>query len=104
MTVFDTMAATIFADPNLAAVALYRPGGAGMGTEIRVLRTNPDRVGNFGAGRFIQATCLIESRTIDTPDLAEGDTFEIASILYTVQADPRRDNDRRIWTAEVMEP
>jgi hypothetical protein len=42
MTAFVQTIDTLFADPHLARVALYRPGGEGDGVPVRVVARQPD--------------------------------------------------------------
>ena len=101
MTAFTAAATALFRDPNIAVDALYRPGGIGSGVAIRVIRSAPDQVAAFGEGRFVTDTVLIAVRVADAPDLASGDTIEVNGVLFEVRADPVRDADRLVWSAEA---
>ncbi|GAB4227818.1 MAG: hypothetical protein Kow0032_07350 [Methyloligellaceae bacterium] len=101
MNAFSGAADVLFRDPNLAADAIYRAGGQGAGQNVRVIMRNPDRVAEFGGGRFVADTYSLSVRTSDVPQLEEGDTFEIESAVYAVQCEPLRDARRLMWKAEV---
>ena len=101
MTAFAIAATTLFRDPNIAVDALYRPGGIGLCVAIRVIRSAPDQVAAFGEGRIVTDTVLIAVCVADAPDLASGDTIEVNGLLFEVRADPVRDADRLVWSAEA---
>ena len=101
MTAFDLATDSLFADQNLAVDALLRIGGTGPTQAIRVIRAMPDRFANFGEGRFVVDTVLLNIRLADAPMLSAGDTVEIAGQLHEVQGTPTRDTDRLVWLAEA---
>ena len=101
MTAFDLATDSLFADQNLAVDALMRLGGTGPAQAIRVIRAMPDRFANFGEGRFVVDTVLLNIRPADAPVLTAGDTVEIAGQFHEIQGTPARDSDRLIWLAEA---
>ena len=101
MTAFDLATDSLFVDQNLAVDALMRLGGIGPAQAIRVIRAMPDSFANFGEGRFVVDTVLLNIRFADAPVLAAGDTVEIAGQLHEVQGTPTRDSDRLVWLAEA---
>ena len=101
MTAFAIAAVAMFRDSNIAVDALYRPGGIGLGVPIRVIRSALDQVAAFGEGRFVTDTMLIAVCVADAPDFASGDTIEVKGVLFEVRADPVRDADRLVWSAEA---
>ena len=101
MTAFDLATDSLFTDPNLAVDALLRLGGAGPAQPIRVIRAMPDRFANFGEGRFVVDSVLLNIRLADAPALSAGDTVEIGGQLHEVQGTPTRDSDRLVWLAEA---
>jgi hypothetical protein len=103
VTVFEAAAAALFRDPNMAAEAIYRPGGIGGGTLVRVIRSAPDRFAPYGEGRFVTDSVGLDVAVADAPGLAEGDTVEIGGTLYTIRGAPIRDADRLVWSAEARE-
>jgi hypothetical protein len=103
VTAFDVAALAIFGDRNMAEDALHRVAGIGAGTATRAVRRAPDQVSAFSEGRFVSDTILLDVPTASVPLLAVGDTIEIGASIYEVRADPTRDADRLIWTAEARE-
>lgn len=108
MTVFEDAIDDLFADPNLARDALWRAGGTGVAVPVRIVLRQPDRIGRFGETRLLAATTVVEVRTAEAPELAEGDVFEIpgsgpgqAGEAFVVQGEPVRDSERLVWTAEL---
>lgn len=101
MTAFDLAADSLFNDPNLAADGLLRLGGTDPAQSIRVIRTMPDRFANFGDGRFVVDTVLLNIRLSDAAVLSAGDTVEIAGPLFEISGTPTRDTARLVWLAEA---
>ena len=101
MTAFDLAVDSLFADPNLAVDAFLRLDGTGAALAIRVIRAMPDRFANFGEGRFVVDTVLLNIRLADAPVLSAGDTVEIAGQLHEIRGAPSRDTDRLVWLAEA---
>jgi hypothetical protein len=101
MSVFGTAIDDLFADPNLACDAVWRAGGVGPGTFIRVIARQPDRIGEFGETHFIAATHLFDVRVNEVALPAAGDTLEIDRDLFIVQGEPMRDSERLVWTLEA---
>jgi hypothetical protein len=101
LTAFDLAADSLFADQNLAVDALLRVGGTGPAQPIRVISAMPDRLANFGEGRFVVDTVLLNIRLSDATELSAGDTVEIAGQLHEVSGTPTRDTNRLVWLAEA---
>ena len=101
MTAFAAALGAIFADPNLSIGAVYRAGGAGEGTPVRVMRRAPDSITDFGTGRFVTSSLRIDVLMADVAQLAAGDTFEIGAELLEVRGEPMRDTEHLVWTAEA---
>lgn len=101
MTAFDLATDTLFNDPNLATDGLLRIGGTDPAQSIRVIRAMPDRFANFGDGRFVVDTVLLNIRLCDAAELSAGDTVEIAGQLFEVNGTPTRDTGRLVWLAEA---
>ena len=91
----------LFADPNLGVDAIYRTGGEALGTMIRAIARQPDRVGTFGETRIATETTIIDIRTSDINAPAEGDTLEMNGTIYVIQGEPIRDAERLVWTIEA---
>jgi len=101
MTAFAHALDILFTDPNLSLAALYRAGGAGAGQPVRVIRRMPDRLANFGEGRFVTDAVMVDLLIAEVPDLAAGDTLEIGNALYELRGQPLRDSERLTWAAEA---
>jgi len=84
----------------MAVDALYRAGGEGSGTPVRVIRKAPDQLANFGDSRFVTDTLTLDVRVAEVPGLATGDTLEIAGELFEVRSGPIRDRERLVWSTE----
>lgn len=91
----------LFADSNLARVAIWRAGGGGDGVAIRVIVRRPDQVVDFSGTRITTATTLFDIRISEAPTLAEGDTIEVDGEVLVVQGEPLRDAERLVWTADT---
>jgi hypothetical protein len=90
----------IFADPTLAAAAIYRPLGR-PSFPVRVLRRRPDQAVSFGGATIVTPAVLFEVRTAEVPEPAAGDEIVIDGIVHVVQGAPRRDLARLVWTLEA---
>lgn len=93
----------LFRNPALGVDAIYRAGGAGDPVLARVIRRAPDRLVNFTEGRFVAETVILDVRVSQVPELARGDTLEIAGVVYEVRSEPVRDSERLIWSADARE-
>lgn len=100
MNAFAAAIDLLFEDPNMAVDALYRAGGEGSGTPVRVIRKAPDQLANFGDSRFVTDTLTLDVRVAEVPSLATGDTLEIAGELFEVRSEPVRDRERLVWSTE----
>ena len=74
MTVFSAAIDDLFADPNIACVAVWRAGGVGDGINVRVVTRRPDQVVGFGDSRAILPTMLIDVRRSEVSEPASGDS------------------------------
>lgn len=99
---FDVAMAAIFRDGNMATVAVHQVGGFGPETSVRVLRRSGDVQQGWAGAQIVSDGQMIEVQVGDLAVLAEGDTFRIGGALYRVQGEPQRDEDRRIWRADVI--
>lgn len=101
MNAFSAAIDAIFADPNMAADALWLQGGASPGVPVRVVFRAPDEVTEFGAARIQQATTTIDVRVSDVTKPTVSDRFSIGGEFFTVQGTPRRDVRRLMWTVDL---
>jgi hypothetical protein len=93
---------------SLAVDALWRAGGEGEGTALRVMVRGPDVVAAYGETEVVVDTHRVDVQTADVPELAEADTFEVVDeesafngVVLKVLGDPRRDSERLTWRAEA---
>lgn len=103
MPAFAAAINALFADPNIAREAIWRAGGEGEGTSVRIVWRSPDQVTDFGGGRFVSRGRFLDVRISECGGLAAGDTFEIDGATYAVQGEPLRDDEGLIWATEVHE-
>ncbi len=101
MTVFATAINDLFADPNIARDAVWRPGGIGDGIPVRAIIRRPDRNAEFGDVAVHTATAVFEVRVSEVPAPAEGDTITLAGETFVVQGEPARDAERLVWTLDT---
>lgn len=101
MTAFSAAIDDLFADPNLARVAIWRAGGGGDGVAVRVIARRPDRVAEFGETSIHAETTIVDIRVNEAPTLAEGDTIEVDGEALIVQGEPLRDAERLVWTVDT---
>jgi hypothetical protein len=101
MSVFAAAIDALFADPNLASDAVYRPGGAGPGVRVRIVVRQPDRIGDFGDTRLRTGTMVFDIRVAEIVAPAEGDTIVVDGSSYVIQGEPVRDAERLVWTIEA---
>ncbi|MCP5364105.1 MAG: hypothetical protein H6905_02535 [Hyphomicrobiales bacterium] len=101
MTAFALAFDTLFADPNLGRIAVYRVGGAGSDIPVRIILRRTDEIGNFGETRIIAETVVIDVPVSEIAAPAEGDTFTIGGETFVVQGEPVRDAERLVWTLEA---
>jgi len=91
----------LFADPNLARDAVWRPGGIGDGIPVRVITRRPDREVEFGDIAVHTATAVFEVRVAEVPAPAAGDTITLDGETFVVQGEPLRDAERLIWSVDT---
>jgi hypothetical protein len=102
MTAFGAMLDTLFGDPNIALDAVYRVGGAGAGTTVRVTAVRPDEIVNFGETRIRTGVSRFQLRASQVAVPAENDTLEIAGTVYRVQGAPAIDAERLVWSLDCV--
>jgi hypothetical protein len=98
--IFTAAIDDLFADPSIAADALWRVGGADPAIPVRVILRLADRVSDFGDARFASSTAVLEVRVSEVPAPASGDTVETRGRLLIVQGEPLADALRLVWTVE----
>ena len=98
MTVFTTAMDRIYANPSMAAAAVWISATTSEERPIRVIRRAPNRITEFGAGRFISDTMMVDVRL---PDPRPGDLIVIGADSFTIQGEPVRDRERLIWSLDL---
>ncbi len=101
MNVFAVAMDCIYANPSMAAAALWISATTSEERTIRVIRRAPDRITEFGAGRFVSDTMMVDVRLSDLPDPRPGDLIVIGTDSLTIQAEPIRDRERLIWALDL---
>jgi len=101
MSVFAAAIDRIFTHPSMAIAALWISATTSEERPIRVIRRAPDRITDFGAGRFVSDTMMVDVRVYDLPDPRSGDLIVIGTDSFTIQGEPIRDRERLIWTLDL---
>ncbi len=101
MSVFEAALGRIFGNASMAAEALWISATTSDERPIRVIRRAPDRITEFGAGRFVSATMVVDVQVSDLPDPRPGDLIVIGTESFTLQGEPTRDRERLIWTLDL---
>lgn len=102
MTAFSVAMRMIFADRNMAADAVWYPGGTGPGVAIRAVESAPDEVQDFGQSRVASATLKVDVRVSEMTTPAKGDVIMIGAARYMVQSAPRKDALALIWELALV--
>jgi len=101
MSVFAAAIDRIFTHPSMAIAALWISATTSEERPIRVIRRAPDRITDFGAGRFVSDTTMVDVRVYDLPDPRSGDLIVIGADSFTIQGEPLRDRERLIWALDL---
>lgn len=98
---FALAAAAMFADRNIAREAVFRAGGSGPDTPVRIILRRPDQVTGFGDGRYVTGALEVKVPATSVPQLVQGDVFETSDGVFEVRGAPRLDAHGLIWTGEA---
>ena len=101
MSVFAAAMDRIFTHASMAAPALWISATTSEERSIRIIRRAPDRVTDFGAGRFVSDTTVVDVRVADLPAPRPGDVIVIGADSHIIQGEPLRDRERLIWTLDL---
>ncbi len=101
MTVFAAAMDRIYANPSMAAAAVWISATTSEERPIRIIRRAPDRITEFGAARFVSDTLMMDVRVSDLPDPRPGDLIVIGVDNFTIQGEPVRDRERLIWSLDL---
>ena len=85
----------------MAIAALWISATTSEERPIRVVRRAPDRITEFGAGRFVSDTAMVDVRLSDLAEPRPGDLIVIGADSFTVQGEPIRDRERLIWSLDL---
>ncbi len=102
MTVFTAAMDRIYSNPSMAVAALWMSATTSEERTIPVIRRAPDRITEFGAGRFVSDTMIVDVRVYDLPDPRPGDLIVIGADSFTVQGEPMRDREQLIWSLSLQ--
>ena len=91
----------IFTHASMAAPALWISATTSEERPIRVIRRAPDRITEFGAGRFVSDTMMVDVRVSDLPEPRMGDLIVIGTDSFTIQSEPTRDRERLVWSLDL---
>ena len=101
MSVFAAAIDRLFTHASMAAPALWISATTSEERPIRFIARAPDHVTDFGAGRFVSDTTVVEVRVTDLPAPRPGDLIVIGAESHVIQGEPLRDRDRLIWTLDL---
>ena len=101
MSVFAAAMDRIFTHTSMAAPALWISATPSEERPIRIIRRATDRVTDFGAGRFVSDTMVVDVRVADLPAPRPGDVIVIGADSHVIQGEPLRDRERLIWTLDL---
>lgn len=91
----------IFSHAVMAVPALWISASTSEERTIRIITRAPDRVTDFGAGRFVSDTTMVDVRVADLPAPRPGDLIVIGADSHVIQGEPLRDRERLIWTLDL---
>ena len=101
MDAFAAATDAVFADPNIARVAIWHQGEVGSGVAVRVTVRRPDQIVGFGDSRAILPTVLIDVRRSEVAEPAGGDTVEFDGDTFEIITPPIADSLRLVWVCEA---
>jgi hypothetical protein len=101
MSVFEAALGRIFGNPSMAVAAVWISAATSEERTVRVMRRATDRITEFGAGRFVSDTMMVDVRVSDLPEPRSGDLLVIGADSFILQGEPVRDRERLIWTLDL---
>ena len=101
MNAFAAAMDRIYANPSMAAAAVWISATTSEERPIRVIRRAPDRITEFGAARFVTDTMMVDVRVSDLPEPRTGDLIVIGADSFTIQGEPVRDRERLFWSMDL---
>ncbi|WP_374396235.1 hypothetical protein [Tabrizicola sp.] len=101
MSVFEAALGRIFGNPSMAVAAVWISATTSEERPIRVIRRAPDRITEFGAGRYVSDSTMVDVRLSDLPEPRPGDLLVIGADSFVLQGEPVRDRERLVWTLDL---
>ena len=101
MSIFEAALGRIFGNPSMAVAAVWISATTSEERPIRVIRRAPDRITEFGAGRFVSDSIMVDVRLSDLPAPRPGDVIVIGTDSHVIQGEPLRDCEWLIWTLDL---
>ena len=101
MSIFEAALGRIFGNPSMAVAAVWISATTSEERPIRVIRRAPDRITEFGAGRFVSDSIMVDVRLSDLPAPRPDDVIVIGTDSHVIQGEPLRDRERLIWTLDL---
>ena len=101
MNAFASAMDRIYANPSMAAAAVWTSATTSEERPIHVIRRAPDRITDFGAGRFVSDTMMVDVRVSDLSEPRTGDLIILGADSFTIQGEPVRDRERLIWSLDL---
>ncbi|MCF7700548.1 head-tail joining protein [Loktanella sp. M215] len=101
MTAFAAAIDVIFADPHVAANAVWTTAATSEVIPVRVIRKSPDVLQGFGGAQFQSESNMFDLRKSEIDAPAKGDTFVVGMARYVVQSEPMLDRLQLVWTLDV---
>lgn len=102
MTAFSVAMTAIFADPNMAADAVYMPQGSVPHQTVRIILSRPDIERDYGESRILVDTISIDVRQAQVPTPRDGDVYVIGGKPYVQQGEAIEDPLQLIWTMGLI--
>jgi hypothetical protein len=102
MNAFAAAMDRIFANADMSVAALWFSGSTTEERSIRIIRSSPDRITEFGSARVLSDTNTVDVRVADLSDPRPGDLIVIGAESFVIQGEPVRDRERLIWTLDLQ--
>lgn len=102
MNAFAAAMTAIFADPNMAADAVYMPQGSVPHQSVRVILRRPDDVRDYNEARVLVDTISIDVRQEEVTTPRAGDVYVINTRTFKQQGEAVEDELQLIWTIGLI--
>lgn len=99
---FADAVSAIFAS-EIAETGLYKAGGDGPGTAVRVIRAQPDDRGSFGQTAVVTETAVLTMLRAEVQAPQAGDVVVLSGESWRIKGAPASTDPLRLeWRCEVM--